>query len=43
MLHALGDEYPEVRQAASYGFGVMAMYGGNAYAQACAGYRVFLN
>uniref|UniRef100_A0A914UJU1 TOG domain-containing protein n=1 Tax=Plectus sambesii TaxID=2011161 RepID=A0A914UJU1_9BILA len=37
MIAALADTYPEVRQAAAYGFGVMAMHGGNAYAQACAG------
>jgi hypothetical protein len=35
MLHALEDSAPEVRQAAAYGFGVMGMYGGNVYAQAC--------
>lgn len=37
MLHALEDSAPEVRQAAAYGFGVMGMYGGNVYAQACTG------
>ncbi|MFH4978712.1 hypothetical protein AB6A40_005421 [Gnathostoma spinigerum] len=37
MLAALSDEFPEVRQAAAYGFGIMGMCGGPAYAQACAG------
>lgn len=36
MLKALQDQYPEVRQAAAYGFGVMAMRGGAVYSQACA-------
>jgi hypothetical protein len=33
MLKALGDNFPEVRQAAAYGCGIMAMKGGPAYAQ----------
>ncbi|VDO30364.1 unnamed protein product [Onchocerca flexuosa] len=37
MLAALSDEYPEVRQSAAYGFGVMGQYGSSSYAQACAG------
>uniref|UniRef100_A0A914ZIN3 Importin N-terminal domain-containing protein n=9 Tax=Parascaris univalens TaxID=6257 RepID=A0A914ZIN3_PARUN len=37
MLASLSDEYPEVRQAAAYGFGIMGQCGGPAYAQACAG------
>lgn len=36
MIKALGDEYPEVRQAAAYGFGILAMKGGQAYAPHCA-------
>lgn len=35
MLKALADENPEVRQAAAYGFGIMGLLGGNAYAQTC--------
>ena len=31
MVNALGDKQPEVRQAAAYGFGVMAMSGQNAF------------
>uniref|UniRef100_A0A1I7X5S4 Importin subunit beta-4 n=1 Tax=Heterorhabditis bacteriophora TaxID=37862 RepID=A0A1I7X5S4_HETBA len=31
LLKCLGDEYPEVRQAAAYGFGIMAMNGGAEY------------
>lgn len=31
------DKQGEVRQAAAYGIGVMAQFGGDAYAQACAG------
>ncbi|VDN92315.1 unnamed protein product [Brugia pahangi] len=37
MLNALSDEYPEVRQSAAYGFGIMGQHGGSNYAQACAG------
>ncbi|VDN02262.1 unnamed protein product [Thelazia callipaeda] len=37
MIAALSDEFPEVRQSAAYGFGVMGQHGGNIYAQACAG------
>lgn len=36
LLEQLVDETPEVRQAASYGAGLMAMNGGPNYAQACA-------
>jgi len=36
MVRALEHHAPEVRQAAAYGFGVMAMFGGNGYAQTCA-------
>jgi HEAT repeat protein len=36
MVNALGHQMPEVRQAAAYGFGIMGMFGGNGYAQACA-------
>ncbi|KAK5971826.1 Importin-5 [Trichostrongylus colubriformis] len=31
MLKCLADEYPEVRQAAAYGFGIMGMIGGADY------------
>ena len=31
MVACLSDEYPEVRQAAAYGFGMMAMNGGAEY------------
>lgn len=37
MLAALSDNFPEVRQAAAYGFGIMGQCGGPSYAQACAG------
>lgn len=40
MIGALEHHAPEVRQAAAYGFGVMAMFGRNGYAQICA--RMFL-
>ena len=36
LLRHIGDEYPEVRQAAAYGMGVLAMKGGDEYAQTCA-------
>jgi hypothetical protein len=36
MIAALEDEESSNRQAAAYGFGVMALNGGNAYAQVCA-------
>ena len=36
LLEQIVDETPEVRQAASYGAGLMAMNGGIQYAQACA-------
>lgn len=36
LLEQIVDETPEVRQAASYGAGLMAMNGGAQYAQACA-------
>jgi predicted transposase len=36
LLEQIVDETPEVRQAASYGAGMMAMNGGPQYAQACA-------
>ncbi len=35
MLKGLSCETPEVRQAAAYGYGIMAMHGGNPYAQSC--------
>lgn len=37
MLQSLTDKQPEIRQAASYGIGIMAQFGGNGYAQVCAG------
>ena len=33
LLSALTDKQPEVRQAAAYGIGVMAMYGQTAFAE----------
>ncbi len=36
LIEQIVDETPEVRQAASYGVGLMAMNGGVQYAQACA-------
>nr|CAG4645347.1 EOG090X00U8 [Lynceus sp. MCZ IZ 141354] len=36
LMQFLNDKSPEVRQAAAYGWGVMAMYGGPAYAGTCA-------
>jgi len=36
LLEQIVDETPEVRQAAAYGAGLMAMNGGLGYAQACA-------
>lgn len=36
LLEQIVDETPEVRQAASYGVGLMGMNGGPQYAQACA-------
>ncbi|XP_013418000.1 importin-5-like isoform X1 [Lingula anatina] len=35
MLEYINDKQGEVRQAASYGIGVMAQHGGSGYAQAC--------
>lgn len=37
MLQSLGDSSPEVRQAAAYGIGVMAQYGGENYRPFCTG------
>lgn len=37
MLQSLGDPSPEVRQAAAYGVGVMAQYGGENYRSFCTG------
>lgn len=37
MLQSLGDLRPEVRQAAAYGVGVMAQFGGESYSQYCTG------
>lgn len=36
LIEQIIDETPEVRQAAAYGCGLMAVYGGPGYAQACA-------
>lgn len=36
LLAHVRDEYPEVRQAAAYGVGLLAMKGGAAFAQVCA-------
>lgn len=37
MVQSLGDSSPEVRQAAAYGVGVMAQYGGENYRPFCTG------
>lgn len=37
MLQSLCDTSPEVRQAAAYGVGVMAQYGGESYRPFCTG------
>lgn len=37
MFEFICDKSAEVRQAAVYGVGVMAQFGGEAYAQACSG------
>ena len=37
MIAYITDEKPEVRQAASYGIGLMAQYGGNGYTDAING------
>lgn len=39
MLQSLGDSSPEVRQAAAYGVGVMAQYGGENYRSFCTGMK----
>ncbi|RUS70137.1 hypothetical protein EGW08_022100 [Elysia chlorotica] len=36
MISAITDKTPEVRQASAYGIGVMAQFGGEIYADACA-------
>lgn len=37
MLQSLCDKSPEVRQAAAYGVGVMAQFGGENYRPFCSG------
>lgn len=37
MVQSLGDSSPEVRQAAAYGVGVMAQFGGESYRPFCTG------
>ena len=37
MLQSLTDSVPEVRQAAAYGVGVMAQFGGANYCKFCTG------
>lgn len=37
MMQALCDTSPEVRQAAAYGIGVMAQFGGESYRPFCTG------
>ena len=37
MVQAICDKHPEVRQAASYGIGVMAMYAEPVFHQVCVG------
>ena len=36
MVNAITDKTPEVRQAAAYGIGVIAHFGGEVYADVCA-------
>lgn len=36
MMESLGDQSPEVRQAAAYGIGVLGQFGGEGFAKACA-------
>lgn len=42
MLQYVCDSSPEVRQAAAYGLGVMAQYGGDNYRPFCTGTGVYL-
>lgn len=42
MLQYVCDNSPEVRQAAAYGLGVMAQYGGDNYRPFCTGTYVLL-
>ena len=42
MLQYVCDSSPEVRQAAAYGLGVMAQYGGDSYRPFCTGTDVYL-
>lgn len=42
MLQYVCDSSPEVRQAAAYGLGVMAQYGGDNYSPFCTGTSVYL-
>lgn len=42
MLQYVCDNSPEVRQAAAYGLGVMAQYGGDNYRPFCTGTDVYL-
>ena len=39
LVSSITDKHPEVRQAASYGIGVMGQFGGDVYADACAGMK----
>lgn len=41
MLQYVCDSSPEVRQAAAYGLGVMAQYGGDNYRPFCTGTSVY--
>ena len=40
VVHYVCDKQPEVRQAASYGVGIMAQFGGQGYSQALTGRQV---
>lgn len=42
MIEAITDKTPEVRQAAAYGVGVIGQFGGETYADVCAGENVNL-
>ena len=41
MLHSICDKQPELRQASSYGIGVMAQFGGEGFGPAIQGRQIF--
>jgi len=43
VVHYVCDKQPEVRQAASYGIGIMAQFGGQGYSQALTGKSVVVS